>query len=141
MYAHSISIVMTAAIIACPLWCSNGLCHDEECCAAGKLVEQTCPTHDSARCCGDKDSPGENSDCPPDAPCELSCQGVCGGAVFEKPCELTGELESSLLPLVADETSVACQTAECRTRDGDHFLRSGGNHGRALRTLHMSFLC
>jgi hypothetical protein len=141
MYAQAISIVMTAAIIACPMRCGSGLCHDEECCAAGKLVEQTCPAHDSGRCCGGKGLPGDSSDCPPDAPCELSCQGVCGGVIFEKPCELTGEIESSVLPLTADETPVACQTAERRTRGGDGFLRNGGNHGRLLRTLHMSFLC
>jgi hypothetical protein len=141
MYAQAISIVMTAAIIACPMWCGSGLCHDEGCCAAGKLVEQTIPAHDSARCCGGKGLPGDNSNCPPDTPCELSCQGVCGGAVLEKPCELTGEFESSVLPLVANETPVACQTAQGRTRDRDRFLQHGGNHGRLLRTLHMSFLC
>jgi|SaaInlStandDraft_2_1057019.scaffolds.fasta_scaffold64513_1 hypothetical protein len=141
MYAKAISIVMTAAIIACPIWCGNGLCHDEEGCAAGESAEHCCPTHDSAPCCGGKSLPDENSNCPPTAPCELSCQGVCGGAVFEKPCELTGEMESSVLPLIADKTPVTCQTAERQTRDHDGFLRRGGNHGRALRTLHMSFLC
>jgi len=141
MYAHVVSIVMTAAIIACPMWCGNGLCHDGECCAEREPAAQSCPVHKTAHCCCAEGPSDSNDDCPPSVPCESSCQGVCGGAVFEKPCELTGGFDPSALLPFTNETAVACQTAECRTHDGDQFLHSGGNYGRLLRTLHMSFLC
>jgi hypothetical protein len=50
-------------------------------------------------------------------------------------------MDSSFQPLITAEMPVVCQLAECRTQNGDHFLLSGGNQGRWLRTLHMSFLC
>ena len=141
MFARTVSLVLTVAIIACPMWCGNGLCHAGWCCSPEQSSHQPCPVHGTARCCGDTGSPDSKDDCPGEAPGKSSCQGVCGGAVFEKPRELNDGTDSSVLPLVTAETPVACQLAECRTHGGEHFLRCGGNRGRFLRTLHMSFLC
>ena len=141
MYARTVSIALIAAIIACPMRCGNGLCHAGECCPEEQSSQQSCPTHGTEQCCCDKGSSGSKDDGPCDLPCESSCQGVCGGAIFEKPLELNDELDSFLLPHIAGETPVACQLAESRYHDGDHLLHCGGNHGRSLRTLHMSFLC
>ena len=139
--ARTVSIVLTLAIIACPIWCGNGLCHAGQCSSAQQSAPQPCPDHEAASCCGDEGSSESNDDCPCDAFCKSSCQGVCGGAVFEKPCEFNDGTDSAFLPLIAAETPVACQLAEWRTLDGDHFLDCGGNHGRSLRTLYMSLLC
>ena len=141
MHARIVTIVLIAAVIACPTWCGRGLCHAGTCCSAEQSSEWACPVHGTACCDCDKNSSDSNNDCPCDVPCDPSCQGVCGGAVFEKPLELNIGMDSSFLPLVAAETPVACQLAESRSHDGDHLLHCGGNHGRSLRTLHMSFLC
>ena len=142
MFARTVSLILIAAVIACPMWCANGQCHAGQCCAAEQSLHQSCPVHGTACCCCEKDSSDSNDDCPCDAPSESSCQGVCGGAVFEKPCELNDEMDSSFLLFNAAEMlPVACRLAEYLTQNGDHFLDGGGNHGRSLRTLHMSFLC
>ena len=147
MFARTVSLVQIAVLIACPMWCGNGLCRADQCCSVEQSTHQPCPVHETACDCCDIDSSGSNNDCPCDAPCKSSCQGVCGGAVFGKPCELNDPMptcsakKGSFGPFLAVEIPVACQLAECRTNDGDHFLHCGGNHGRSLRTLHMSFLC
>ena len=143
MFARTVSIVLTAALIACPMWCGNGLCHAGQCCANERTTHQPCPDQGTARCCNscDNGSPDGSSDCPGDAPAKSSCQGVCGGAVFGKPCELNDGMDPSPMSHIAIETPVACQLAERRSYDGEHGLHCGGNHGRFLRTLHMSFLC
>ena len=141
MFARTVSLVLIAAVIACPMWCSNGLCHAGQCCSAEQSTHQPCPVHRTARCCCDKGSSDSNDDCPYDAPCESSCQGVCSGAVFEKPIELNDEIDSSLLPFHAADKPVGCQLVKCHTNGGDHFLHCGWHHGRTLRTLLMSLLC
>jgi hypothetical protein len=45
------------------------------------------------------------------------------------------------LPADAPEPVVASGPADFSTHSSDHFLHGGGNRGRSLRTLHLSFLC
>jgi hypothetical protein len=141
MFARTVPLVLITALIACPMWCGNGVCHADQCCSEQQSSHQACPVHETASCCCDKGSTDSNDDCPSDAPCSSSCQGVCGGAVFEKPIELNDGMDSSFLPLLAVEMSVASQMANCHDHYGDYLLHCGGNHGRSLRTRHMSFLC
>ena len=141
MFVRTVSLILVAAVIACPLWCGNGSCHADSCCSAEQSTQQACPVHATACCCCDNDSSDSNDNCPCEAPCESSCQGICGGAVFEKPCGLNDGMDSSFLSLLVGKMPIACRLAECRIQNGDHFILCGGNHGRILRTLHMSFLC
>ena len=140
MLARTVSLALITAIIACPLWCGNGLCHAGQCCSAEQSFRLSSPVHRTARCC-DKSSPNSNDNCPYDTPCKSSCQGICGGAIFENPCKLDDGTDTAFLSLIAVDMPVACQLAECRIYDGNHLLCWSGNHGRFLRTLHMSFLC
>jgi hypothetical protein len=140
MFVRTVSLILIAAVVACPMWCSNGLCHAGQCCSAEQSAHRACPVHGATRCCCNKHSSDSHDEFPCDAPCESSCQGVCGGAVFEKPIELNDEIDSFLLPFLTAEILPACRLAECRTQNGDHFYDYGGNHGRILRTLYMSFL-
>lgn len=140
MFARTVVLVQIAAIIACPMWCGNGVCHAGQCDSA-ELCHQACPDNETARCCLDQSSPDSNRDCPTESPDESSCQGVCGGAIFEKPSGLNNVSGSFLMPHAAAELPGACPLAECRTDGRDQLLHCGTNHGRSLRTLHMSFLC
>jgi hypothetical protein len=145
MSPRIVSLVLIAAIIACPLWCGNGLCHAGQCCAddACPLIEQVCPIHDTAQCCCETSSSRENSPRGPRRCQNKACQGVCGGAVFEKPIELPdASTDAFSLPLIVISIPFALQPAEHRLLGVEDLpLCHKGNHGRLLRTLHMSFLC
>ena len=133
--------VLILAIIACPLWCGNGSCHAGQCCPATHSVDHICPVHGTATCCCTDKSSDDDDHVPRRCP-NKSCQGVCGGAVLEKPLELDGTDSLLFWPLIEADASIAVQLAESRSLDvvlPGHCRR--GNHGRLLRTLHMSFLC
>jgi hypothetical protein len=147
VFVRIVSLIQIAAIIACPLWCSSGLCHAGQHCAIDgcSLMERTtpqfCPFHGTTRCCCNESSSPRNDHGPCRCP-NKPCQGVCGGAVFDKPIELNDVRDSFFLPLIVTEISFALHVVECRSLDIEHHWHChGGNHGRALRTLHMSFLC
>lgn len=70
-----------------------------------------------------------------------SCQGVCGGVVFEKRVELDDDDNSLFFPLIDVNDSSAQQLVETRLFEvADRCYLQGGNFGRSVRTLHMSFL-
>ena len=142
MFARIVSLVQIAAIIACPMWCDSGLCHAGQCCSVKQSAAQVCPVHGTAKCCCNQKSHDNDDN---RGPCRCpgkSCQGVCGGAVFEKPIEVNNASDSFLRPLVEAEISFPLQLAECPTLDVQHHWHChGGNHGRFVRILHMSFLC
>ena len=141
MFARTVSVVLIAAIIACPMWCGNGVCHATECCLAEQPSCEACPVHGTARCC-DQPSPENNRHCPSESPGTSSCQGVCGGAVFTKPNKLNDVADSFFGPLMDIDSPVVARLVECNFHGIEHdWHNGGGNHGRSLRTLHMSFLC
>lgn len=143
MFGRIVSLVQTAAIIACPMWCSSGLIHAAQCCTAEQSVAKAaCTSGQTAACCCSETS-RDNDDRRGRGQCPLkSCQGVCGGAVFEKPVELDDGWGSASCPLVEVEASFRLQLAECRMLDITvPRYCDAGNHGRFVRTLHSSFLC
>jgi len=142
MFPRAVSTVLITAIIACPMWCGDAPCQAGRCCSAEHFSHQACcPVHSTDDCCGkEKPSDPDNGE-PSDAPDKSPCQGVCGGAVFAKPCELNVRVSSSFASFVAIESPVAVQSVISRAVGGEPFLDRGSSHGRWLRTLHMSFLC
>ena len=141
MLGRIVSVVQIVAIIACPLWCGNGWCHADTCCSVKQPSDQFCPDHGTAKCCCKKSSSEHDNRGPCRCP-NKTCQGVCGGAVFEKPVELNDASESHFLPVIDSEISFALQLSECHSLDAEHhFHGPSGNYGRFVRTLHMSFLC
>lgn len=142
MLARIVSLVLIAAIIACPIWCGNGLCHAGRCCSTKQSPSgPTCAIRSAAFCCCDKRSPSGDRPHPAESPCKASCQGVCGGAIFEKPCLLSTGIDAFYLTTVVTPVSDMRQMAKCRRHGGDQLLCISGDHGRSLRILHMSLLC
>ncbi len=140
MFARCLSLVMILAVIACPLWCGNGRCDAAPCCSS-KVVGTSaacCAKHTTKSCSGD--SSDDEAPCPVDFPTELSCQGICGGAVLEKPLQLPS-VPTLFLTLIDVREVADCGKVESgRGALCDRAVGSG-NYGRVLRTLHMSFLC
>ena len=139
MFARIVSLVQIATIIVCPMWCSSGLCHAGQCCSVKQsAADQVCPLHGTATCC-EKSSHEDGVPCRyPNKP----CQGICGGAVFEKPIELDDCSATFFLPLIHTDIFFAPQLADGAKLDAEHRCQClGDNHGRSLRTLYMSYLC
>ena len=141
MFDRLVSLLLIAAVIACPMWCDNGVCG---CCAADEcgMEEATnlCPVNESATCCCDESHEKEDRDVPfHDV---SNCQGVCGGAVFEKPCQLDDADASVFLPLLDTDESIGILFARIREVGVEHhYCSTSRNHGRFMRTLNSSFLC
>ena len=145
MHSRLVSLVLIAAVIACPMWCGNGLCCASECYlsqdvdAAGQASMEGKPN-----CCCDDEIPSrrpDNRQSPPEST-EFSCQGICGGAIFERSVDVDHGSHLHCLPLIDDDAPVTAQLADCGSpRSEQHRCRSDSNHGRFVRTLHMSYLC
>ncbi len=88
-------------------------------------------------CDGKPARPSSEEDFPADAPCEQEtpCQGVCGGAVLQKPFVPSLDLAISTLVLLEQPEIQVVSRRFQRSFESD--LLSG----RQTRTLHMSFLC
>ena len=142
MFSRAVSLTLMAAIIACPMWCGSGSCHAGQCCSAEQTSDRACSVHGTDCCCCEESLPDSDRHCPCESPRESSCQGVCGGAVFEKPRELNDVFDTFVTPLTDSESPVVARLIECNTQGVEHrWHPRGDNHGRSLRTLHMSFLC
>ena len=148
MLTRIISVVLIAAVIACPMWCGSGVCHTGRCCAAdGSSLEKqdsyaVCSVHGKKDCGCEKSSRDNDEHGPNRCPGNGLCQGVCGGAVFEKPFKLDGPYLFSFLLLIDSDDSNISLLADYRTvGTGHHHCLSPKNHGRFMRMLHSSFLC
>ncbi len=143
MFGRTVSIALIAAVVACPLSCDIGLCNSGQCCSIGLSSQQASPVHIAAECCCKDACSNSEQPEPCRRPSESFCQGVCGGAVFEKPVEIDDASESAMLFTVDTTDASGTRLLERHTTDhvGDHCCSHAGNVGRALRTLHMSLLC
>ncbi len=147
MFTRIVSLLLMAVAIACPVWCGDGACNTGHCCAAdGCSLQQqpscACSIHrtDDSLC----EKPAEDRDekAPYRCPKKGSCQGVCGGVVFEKPCEFEEPYALFLMPPIDSDGSQVSLLAQYRTDGfGCYHYISAKNHGRFVRTLHSSFLC
>jgi len=145
MFFRAISLLLTAAVVACPVCCAGGFCHAGQCRGTEQSPRESqrpcCRHGDSAGCRGERSSRDQNEPAPGKCPEGTTCQGVCGGAVFEKPCVLDDVTASFFLPLSDADISVACQVAHGDAFGVDDHTLAGDSYGRFLRTLHMSLLC
>ena len=141
-----LSLILIAAILACPFACGWGIV---PCCGWEKSASVRCPVH-GGKCHCDLDEVANNDECegekncphqdfPEDAPCDHDhpCQGVCGGAVFEKPFDPQFDGGVALILLVVLDWSDQHRPIESNRL----FNQSDPVSGRTLRTLHMSYLC
>ena len=142
MLARSVSVILIAVVIACPMWCGNGVCHADQCCSAKQSSYEVCPVQGTDHCCCDQSSPDSDHPCPSKTSGKSSCQGVCGGVIFGKPIKLNDVADSFIVSLMDTEALVVVRLVERNIHGIEHYRHCrGGNHGRFLRTLHMSFLC
>jgi hypothetical protein len=135
MFSRSISVLVIAAVLACPLWCGSNVCY---CCQENQSSAEH--SGSGGGCCSSGQPVGHERGESPRLPVR-SCQGICGGAVFEKTPELTGVEFITTLPLCSTQSSIDDYFAAHNWQIGAPPLRNHGNQGRAVRTLHMSFLC
>lgn len=146
MLTRFVIILQIIAIVACPLACSSGWCCSNQNAVGGTAFSldgpapPTCCAHcTSTRC---DDSPERPSETPAPGNCpEHQCQGICGGAVLEKPVELGTALGPHAILV---DSSVAYQTLICTGRSlhpGQNTSGPATVYGCALRCLHMSLLC
>ncbi len=154
MWNRILSVVLIAAIVACPWWCATGACHAGSCCAAPPSASQDTPTPTRSCCQASSDCPtstgptsagptsdreGRESTPPQDS---QPCQGICGGAVLEKSVEIDDSLNCSFGNIANDVSLQTCCVEIGTQFDDSEFVSFGrGNYGRFVRTLQMSFLC
>ena len=149
MLSRIFSPVLIAAVIACPLSCGHSSgCAKQACAGDDRELQQKYstiapvpPASAHCGCCGDSSGKDQNPSRNP-SPEKSSCQGVCGGAVFEKPCELKIVEVEFVLPLTgADSTFVFLLSVDPADRFDFPDCVRAGNQGRFVRTLHMSLNC
>ncbi len=144
MYSRTVSLILIAAIVACPMWCGAGLCRGECCSQESSEASTAAPFRGTRDCCHLDEDGCEHGDHQqgPRNSSQTSCQGICGGAVFEKIVEVDDCPDVLFLPPVDVYAPITARIVECRHRCCEqNCCRSDSNHGRFLRTLHMSFLC
>lgn len=137
MLARTVSLVLIVATIACPLWCGESVCQADQCCPGEQSAVPDC-------CCRgcEQSTPDNDSQPPGDSPEKSSCQGVCGGAVLQKRSEWNDVSAAFFVSLINIEAPITARLVECNAQRGTHDWHGrGGNHGRSLCALHMSFLC
>lgn len=149
MLARFISPVLIAAVIACPLSCGQSVCCDSQSCAdddraAAAQCSQTArvqPTAANCNCCvPSSDERGQPE--PQPCPDKSACQGICGGAVFEKLCHLSIAETQFVLPPASSDSTFVLRPSVCPTdRFGFFDSVTAGNQGRFVRILHMSLTC
>ncbi len=149
MFARLVSLVLIAVVIACPLSCGSGVCNDSQCCADHAFVsEDQCPhavcpqSATTGRDCCAESSRNSGQPVPSPCPAKSSCQGICGGAVLEKPCKLNSPDASFFLPQSGYDNTFVTLLTVCRTNafEFPECVRAG-NQGRFVRTMHMSLNC
>jgi hypothetical protein len=136
-----VPIALIVAIIVCPFLCRNGRCHG--CCAAKKSVESICPASEmGSGCCRKSSSDDEGQRPCDDASGASRCQGVCGGAVLEKPNSLSAPTEMRYRYEFNAHPSPPASLLVNRQADTVvRWFDGSMTPGRYIRTLYMSFLC
>ena len=146
MFGRIVSVALIVVVIACPMLCGKGRCHAGGCCADDRCgwddaLTKACELHGTVDCrC--EDAPRQRGGDPPrNCPDKRICQGVCGGAVLDKPVELE-VIEFSCMLWLDGDYLVVSRLNPVRDNAGVHRLCvPGQNYGRYTRTLHASFLC
>lgn len=140
MFTRVTALVQMVALLACPLWCAQGLCHAGAACAGGNCALEIADQAPVCVCCCEDVASSEEVPNPERCPDESECQGICGGAVVERTIELDAA-ELSFLPPATDKDA-------CSALGYPHFIDHvdpprlpANNFGRFVRMLRGSFLC
>ena len=136
MFHRCLSIVSILAVICCPLWCGVGLCcADAEC-------ELSVQAPSAANCCCGHGAPEGERRCPEDRRSgNTNCQGICGGAVLEKPHMVRDASQGPVLGVAHAIAYPSGRITDSVSRRLAAEPRAGQVSGRSLRARHMSWLC
>jgi hypothetical protein len=139
MLKQSLSILLAATIVTCPVVCrAGGACcadeqatHEKACCAACHDTDSSGPAnHEQGR--GDQQSPAPND----------RCQCICGGAVFQLTTpDLNLGAGEWVSTLVAEQFQAAISVPQLDSVNGSPSPDDAMNLGRAMRCRIMSLLC
>ncbi|MEO2036995.1 MAG: hypothetical protein ABGZ35_33390 [Planctomycetaceae bacterium] len=145
MFARTVALLLIAEIVACPLSCSADVCrccYDDSSSQRELGTRSCCELGAEESCCGKESSRSQDNRQPEPEPGTLICQGVCGGAVLNRPSELDSTELSFLLPRAGNDSANVSLFTRYRTGSFGYSHPVGkGNQGRFVRTLNMSFLC
>jgi len=151
MYQRIISLILIAAVFGCPLWCSMGICQcgggngavSEICMASGNVQASCCQPTCCSEGCEEPPSPCPfNSHTPSPDTEGMRCQGICGGAVFESPCQIAGVELRLVLPFVPSDDDALTTTRQDTFPTFDSHECNWQKHRRgSLRLWLMSFQC
>jgi len=150
MTTRIVCMVLIAAVAACPMCRGVGFSMGA---AGSDSARESVNGASGAACCCCSDqlsgtelpgqaTSGQETPAPNKAPRGSSCQGICGGAVLEKPCELEDFEPNVGTPLYAVPASTSLLMAHaashvCQRLDGI----SRPHHGRFVRIQISSFQC
>ena len=142
MVAILLQLLLIVALVLCPFRCQTELWR---CAEQSGESDVSKPAQCCCSTCGQSDSHREGSESPaPDSgdPCDGSCQCICAGAVFDKS-ELSGLVNGLHMAICVEREASALPVAmQVRPHTwASPPAASGLNTGRALCTLHCSFLC
>jgi hypothetical protein len=140
MFVRVVALLSIVAVVACPLHCAGDSCHAGDCCRENAISPATTAATQQHECCCQQEVPADSHPCP-DHPIRSSdCQGLCGGAIFERPCRDSVTTNCYYLSWAAPTTTVATFSSikPRLVQPSDGYLAS---NGRALRTWLASFLC
>ena len=143
MFNRIILLALIAAIFGCPLRCSMGFC---PCSGDMTSLAEKVDSCSQTTCCGTasepKTPPSLGTEAPDSNPEGLRCQGICGGAVLESPCQIPAADLCRFVNCVDNDASLllAKQHSIVRKSDFPEFRRAE-SQGRSLRIQLMSFQC
>jgi hypothetical protein len=139
MLKQSLSILLAATIVTCPVVCrAGGACcadeqatHEKACCDACRHADRSSSAHHE-REGGDEQSPAPND----------RCQCICGGAVFQLATpDLNLDAGAWISTAVAAQFQAAISEPQLDAVNGSPSPDEAMNLGRAMRCRIMSFLC
>lgn len=155
MFGKLTSSILILALLACPAWCSLGVCPVSGCCASEQEQPAEVAQGCGHSCCQHKaravpevpsnvkvPNQAAGSQMPDSCPSDSPCQGICGGAVVEVHCSGSDIFGYVAVLSVCETDAATCErsvgTGSSRT---DDILPNSGNQGRLLRTLYESLIC
>ena len=152
MYTRIISLILVAAVLGCPLWCSMGFCQCSPNTIAGARSIAGALSGDTDNCCQPpccagatrtaQESHSPNGRGPHPEPDSHRCQGICGGAVLQGPCQVSASELCQFLPALK-RVHYCLQVTQQRKIRASRLPNDNApaNRGRSVRICYMSFQC
>ena len=138
MFNRVCSLILVAALLACPLSCSLGNCCANQL-AAADHVQSTPSCCCGSSTCREKQASDSDNSLPQPVPEKAPCQGICNGAVVAEAVNWDDVqlVQIQPLPVVQIELPALPDRQLMQSLIVDHSHSSG----RMLRIRYLTFLC